>query len=190
MDFMAHLVAFNGKHPRVAEGVFLAPTATLIGDVEVAAGCSIWFGAVLRADFDAIRIGPGTSIQDNCVVHTDTGCPTLIGARVTVGHAAVLEACVVEDGAVIGMSAALLARAHIGTGAMVAAGAVVGEGMQVPSHHLVAGVPAQVKKPLGGAARTWVTRAAPEYHALASRYLAARDDGSGQGNRSVAHASE
>jgi carbonic anhydrase/acetyltransferase-like protein (isoleucine patch superfamily) len=171
---MAQLFAFDGKQPRIADGVFLAPTATLIGDVEVAEGCSIWFGAILRADFDAIRVGPGSSIQDNCVLHTDSGYPTLIGAQVTVGHAAVLEACVVEDGAVIGMAAALLARAHVGAGAMVAAGAVVAEGMQVPAHHLVAGVPARVKKPLDGAARTWVTRAAPEYRDLASRYLAAR----------------
>jgi carbonic anhydrase/acetyltransferase-like protein (isoleucine patch superfamily) len=73
---MARLFAFEGKLPRIADGVFLAPTATLIGDVDVAEGSSIWFGAVLRADFAAIRVGPGTSIQDNCVVHTDTEMPT------------------------------------------------------------------------------------------------------------------
>ncbi|KGQ22520.1 gamma carbonic anhydrase family protein [Thermus filiformis] len=167
---MAVLVALEGKEPRVHPTAFVAPTATLIGDVVVEEGASVWFGAVLRADFDRIVVGPGSCVQDNAVVHTAEGLPTLIGPSVTVAHLAYLEGCVVEEGALIGVGALVLQRARVGRGAVVAAGSVVLEGMEIPPETLVAGVPAQAKKTLSGSSRAWAEMAAREYRALSLRY--------------------
>ncbi len=157
--------------PTIAADAFIAPTAVLIGDVVVEEGASVWFGAVLRADFDRIVIGAGSCVQDNAVVHCATDLPTLIGADVTVGHGAMLEGCVVEDGALVGMGAIVLQRARIGAGSMVAAGSVVGEGQEIPRGVLAAGTPAVVKKQLSGSAADWVEKAAKEYQQLRLRYL-------------------
>src|SRR5438128_733702 len=119
---MALLIEYHSKRPRVADDVFLAPTAVLIGDVTVEAGASIWFGAVLRGDFGAIVIGPGSNVQDNAVIHTGEAQPTVIGANVTIGHGAVLEQCAIGDGAIVSMNATVLPRAVVGGEAMVAAG--------------------------------------------------------------------
>jgi carbonic anhydrase/acetyltransferase-like protein (isoleucine patch superfamily) len=170
---MATLIELEGRAPRVADDAWLAPTATLVGDVEVASGASVWFGAVLRADFAAIRIGAGAAVQDNAVLHCATGLATVVGGDVTIGHQAMLEGCVVEDGALVGMGAIVLQRASVGAGAMVAAGAVVTEGADVPAGTLVAGAPAKVKKALDGASAGWVQGAAREYQALRDRYRAA-----------------
>ncbi|HEX3318340.1 MAG TPA: gamma carbonic anhydrase family protein [Solirubrobacteraceae bacterium] len=167
---MATLVELDGRAPQVGDGAWLAPTATLIGAVDVAPGASVWFGAVLRADFDAIRIGRGSSVQDNAVLHCADGLPTVVGADVVVGHMAMLEGCVVEDGALVGMGAIVLQRARVGAGAMVAAGAVVTEGGEVPPGTLAAGTPARVRKELHGASAGWVRGAAREYQALRDRY--------------------
>ncbi|HZT09002.1 MAG TPA: gamma carbonic anhydrase family protein [Chloroflexota bacterium] len=165
------IVEWHGTRPRVAPGAFVAPNATLVGDVTVEAGASIWYGAVLRGDFGAIVVHSGANIQDNVVVHVDASHPTTVGPDATVGHGAVLEACAVERGAVIGMNAVVMNGAVVGEEAMVAAGAIVGEGMVVPPRHLAAGVPATVKKELSGRSLEWVRRAAPEYRALAESYL-------------------
>src|SRR5919199_6783541 len=100
---MAYLHRFGNHEPQVASDAFVAPTATLIGDVIVEEGASVWFGAVLRGDFNQIVVGAGSSVQDNCVVHTNEGLPTLIGQNVTVGHLSLLEGCTVDEGAIIGM---------------------------------------------------------------------------------------
>jgi carbonic anhydrase/acetyltransferase-like protein (isoleucine patch superfamily) len=167
---MATIISLDGVTPRIAEDAFLAPTAVLIGDVAVESGASVWFGAVLRADFDAIVVGAGSCVQDNAVIHTAEGLPTRIGSDVTVGHMAMLEGCVVEDGALIGMGAIVLQRARVGERAMLAAGAVVAEGGEVPAGMLAAGVPARVKKELDGSSRRWVETAAVHYQALSRRY--------------------
>jgi carbonic anhydrase/acetyltransferase-like protein (isoleucine patch superfamily) len=163
--------AFEGKEPRIARDAFVAPSATLIGDVVLEAESSVWFGAVLRGDFDRIVVGGGSCVQDNAVLHAAEGLPTLLGENVTVGHAAMLEGCVVEDGAVIAMGASVLQRARVGAGALVAAGSVVREGQEIPAGTLAAGVPAEVKKPLDGSSRRWVETAAAEYRELRRRYL-------------------
>jgi carbonic anhydrase/acetyltransferase-like protein (isoleucine patch superfamily) len=165
------LHSFGGKSPRVAPGAFIAPSADLIGDVVVHEGASVWFGAVLRGDFSSIAIGAGTSVQDNAVVHCAQGLPTTIGRNVTIGHGALLEGCVVDDGAVIGMGAVVLQRARVGSGSMVAAGAVVREGQEIPAGVVAAGAPAVVKKELDGSARSWVETAARQYHDLRDTYL-------------------
>jgi len=165
------LFVFEGKEPRVADDVFVAPNATLIGDVVLEAGSSVWFGAVLRGDFDRIVVGQGSCVQDNAVMHTAEGRPTIVGANVAVGHAAMLEGCVVEDGALIAMGAIVLQGARVGAGALVAAGSVVREGQEIPPHVLAAGVPAVVKKEVDGSSRRWVDTASAEYRQLRSRYL-------------------
>jgi carbonic anhydrase/acetyltransferase-like protein (isoleucine patch superfamily) len=169
---MALLIEYKGKRPQVADDVFLAPSAVLIGDVRVAAGASIWFGAVLRGDFGAITVGAGSNVQDNVVIHVGADWPTVLGANVTVGHGAVLEGCTVGDGAVIGMNATVLPHASIGSEAIVAAGSVVGEGMQVPARTLAAGVPAKIKKELSGSSLEWVRIAPNDYHKKAREYRA------------------
>src|SRR5690606_10400100 len=135
-------------------------TATLIGNVRVEAEASVWFGAVLRGDDSArqIRIGPRTSVQDNCVIHVSAEGPKVIGPDVTIGHGAVLESCVVGRGALIGMNAVILQRATIGEGALVAAGSVVSAGATIPPRHLAAGAPARVKREMTGDRFEWISR--------------------------------
>jgi carbonic anhydrase/acetyltransferase-like protein (isoleucine patch superfamily) len=165
------LYALGESGPQVPDDAFVAPTATLIGAVELGAEASVWFGAVLRGDFDRIVVGAGSCIQDNAVVHAAEGLPTVIGANVTVGHAAMLEGCVIEDGALISMGAIVLQRARVGAGALVAAGSVVREGQEIPPGVVAAGVPAVVKKEVDGSSRHWIETAAAEYRELRRRYL-------------------
>ena len=168
---MATLIELDGVAPRIAEDAFIAQTAVLIGDVVVEPAASVWFGAVLRGDNSQIRVGAGSCVQDNCVIHCADGLPTLVGANVTVGHMAMLEGCTIGDGSLIGMGAIVLQRAKVGANALVAAGAVVGEGMEIPDGVLAAGVPAKVKKELAGSSQRWVETAAREYQAKRLRYM-------------------
>jgi carbonic anhydrase/acetyltransferase-like protein (isoleucine patch superfamily) len=168
---MGHILPFEDKRPLVADGAFIAPTAVLIGDVVVEEGASVWFGAVLRGDFNRIVVGSGTSVQDNSVIHTSEDLPTMIGSNVTVGHLSLLEGCEIEDGAVIGMGSIVLNRARVGHRAMLAAGSVVRENQEIPPEVLAAGVPAEVKKDLGGSSSAWVEMAAREYQALRLKYM-------------------
>ncbi len=142
------LYQLGSRRPRVHPSVFVAPTASVIGDVEIGEGSSVWYGAVLRGDESAIRIGTNTSIQDNAVLHCSRNLPTVVGSNVTVGHAALLEGCVVEDGALVGMGAIMLQRSRLGRAAILGAGSVLREGAEIPAGMLAAGTPAQVKKPV------------------------------------------
>jgi carbonic anhydrase/acetyltransferase-like protein (isoleucine patch superfamily) len=175
---MATILSFAGIHPRIHPSAFVAPTATVIGNVTIGEEASIWFGAVIRGDEPEheIRVGARTSIQDNCVVHVSRQGATLIGADVTVGHGAVLESCTVGDGALIGMNAVVLQRATVGPAALIAAGAVVGSGAEIPARHLAAGAPAEVKKELAGESLRWVTTSAAHYVELSRRYMAQGGD--------------
>jgi carbonic anhydrase/acetyltransferase-like protein (isoleucine patch superfamily) len=168
---VAHLLTFEDKKPWVADDAFVAPTAVLIGDVVVEEGASVWFGAVLRGDFNRIVVGAGSSVQDNSVIHTNEDLPTVIGSNVTVGHLSLLEGCKIEDGAVIGMGSIVLNRARVGRRAMLAAGSVVRENQEIPPEVLAAGVPAKVKKDLSGSSSEWVEMAAREYQALRLKYM-------------------
>lgn len=165
------LIEFEGKTPQIDSGVFIAPTAVLIGDVRVQAGASIWFNAVLRADNGPILIGAGTSVQDNTTVHVPIGGSTEIGENVTVGHGAVMEGCRIGARTVVGMNAVILEGAVIGDDVMIAAGSVIRERAIIPPRTLVAGIPAEVKKELAGGALNWVRTAAAAYHELKDRYL-------------------
>ena len=165
--------ALGDKRPKVHPGAYIAPTAVLIGDVEVHAGASVWFGAVLRGDESKITVGEGANVQDNAVIHCAEDLPTVIEENATVGHAAQLEGCVVERGALVGMGATMLQRSRLGAAAMLAAGAVLTEGSEVPAGHLAAGVPARVKKPLKGSSDEWVASSAHHYQQRSIRYRAA-----------------
>jgi carbonic anhydrase/acetyltransferase-like protein (isoleucine patch superfamily) len=171
---MATIIPFNGRTPRVHPTAFVAPTAVLIGDVEVGADSSIWFGAVLRGDHPdhGIRIGARTSIQDNCVLHVSARGATIVGDEVTVGHGAVFESCEIQRGALIGMNAVLLHGCVIGEEALVAALCVVPTGMIVPPRTLVAGAPAQIRKQLTGESADWVRGSSEHYVELSRQYLA------------------
>lgn len=171
---MSNIMSFGGHSPRVHPTAWVAPNATIIGNVVVEEHASIWFGAVLRGDDPdhEIRIGARTSIQDNCVVHVSARGPTLVGSDVTVGHGAVLESCVVGSGALIGMNAVILQDAVIGEQALIAAGSVVAAGARIEARHLAAGAPAKPKKELEGESLGWVLHSADHYVELASRYRA------------------
>jgi len=167
---VAILIEFEGKRPRVASTAFVAHTAVLLGDVEVAENASIWFGAVLRGDFGPIRIGPGCNVQDNVVIHAETGQGTVLQERVTVGHGAILHDCWIGKDSLIGMGAILLDRSRVGTGSLVGAGSVVKERFEVPDGTLAVGNPAINKKKLEGNSAEWVARGADDYLRLIKRY--------------------
>jgi len=168
---MAHLVELDGVRPTIGEGVYLAPTAILIGNVHIGDRATVWFGAVLRGDFSRIEVGARSSIQDNAVLHCAIDLPTIVAEDVTVGHGALLEGCVVEAGALVGMGAIVLHHARVGARAVIAAGGVVAERQEVAPGMLVAGVPASEKKELSGSAQRWAEIASDDYQQLRSRYL-------------------
>jgi carbonic anhydrase/acetyltransferase-like protein (isoleucine patch superfamily) len=162
---------YRGKRPKVHPSAFVAPTATLIGDVEVGEESSIWFGAVLRGDNGPIRVGARTSVQDNAVIHVSEGASTIVCDDVTIGHAAVMEDCTIGNHALIGSNAVILNGAAVGEGALIAAGSVVSVSERIPARVVAAGAPAKVKKPLGGDAALWIEVAAEKYVQLSRRYL-------------------
>jgi carbonic anhydrase/acetyltransferase-like protein (isoleucine patch superfamily) len=169
---MPIIVELEGRSPRIASSAFIAPNAVLVGDVEIGENTSIWYGAVLRADFAPIRIGRSCNIQDNVVIHGETVAEGLIVEdRVTVGHGAILHGSWIGAESLIGMGAILLSGSRIGARSFVAAGSVVRERFEVPPHTLAAGNPAVVKKILDGNAADWVARAANDYVELAAKYV-------------------
>jgi carbonic anhydrase/acetyltransferase-like protein (isoleucine patch superfamily) len=145
------IVAIGGRRPEVDEEAWVAPNATLIGQVRLAARAGVWYSATLRAEAEPIDIGAGTNIQDGVVIHVDPEFPVRVGAGVSVGHNAVLHGCTVEDGALIGMGAIVLNGAVIGAGSLVAAGALIPQGAVIPPRSLVAGVPGKVRRELSDA---------------------------------------
>ena len=162
-----------GKTPSLGRGVFVAETAAIIGDVVIGDESSIWYGTVVRGDVMPIRIGARTSIQDNTVIHvTSDFSGTTIGNDCTIGHAAIIHACTVEDFCLIGMGSILLDGARIGTGSLVGAGALVTPGTNIPPGSLVIGSPAKVKRPLNDKEREQIRYGAAHYVELARVYLA------------------
>ena len=165
-------IEFHGKHPKIAATAFVAPTAVLIGDVEVGEESSIWFGVVIRGDNGPIRIGARTSIQDNSVVHVSPGSTTIVGDDCTIGHSVTMEDCVIEDGALIGSNAVVLNGATIGSKALIAAGSVVPANARIPQETLNAGSPAVTKRKLEGVSLHWIENTPASYVRLSRSYLA------------------
>jgi carbonic anhydrase/acetyltransferase-like protein (isoleucine patch superfamily) len=157
--------------PQVDSTCYVAPNATVIGQVTLSRGASVWFNTVVRGDMAPITIGEDTNIQDLSMVHVDYGTPTVIGNRVVVGHRAIIHGATVGDDCIIGMGAILLNRSRIGNNCIVAAGAVVREDFVVPDGSLVAGVPAVVKRPLTSEEIERIRRNVTDYVARAQLYL-------------------
>jgi len=140
------LYEFDGKKPKVDPEAYVSPRSSLIGDIEIAADASIWEFAVLRADMNYIRVGKGTSIQDNCTVHTTVIHPTIIGDYVTAGHNCVIHACEIGDRTVVGMGSIVLDGAKVGNDCVIGAGSVVTNNTVIPDGSLVLGTPGKVVK--------------------------------------------
>ena len=166
------LSTYLDKKPTLGKGVFIAPSATIIGDVRLGAGASVWYGAVLRGDINFISIGEGTNLQDGAIGHLADDLPLEVGDFVTVGHGAVIHACVIEDECLIGMNATVLDGARIGRQSIVAAGTVVPQGMQVPEGSLVAGIPAATRKALSPERRQGLRKWAEKYVEVAKAHQA------------------
>jgi carbonic anhydrase/acetyltransferase-like protein (isoleucine patch superfamily) len=170
---MPLILPFQGFAPDIHETAFIAPNATIIGRVRIAAHASVWYGAVIRGDMDEIVLGEGSNLQDNSVIHVDEGVPTTIGAGVGIGHSAIIHGATVEDGSLIGMGARLLNRSVVGAGSLIAAGSVLLEGHVVPPGSIAAGVPAKVRGEITDEGmRERVARNAGTYQRLAEAHRA------------------
>ena len=163
---------FGGKRPTVGPDSWVHETAQLIGDVTVGAGCFIGPGAVLRGDFDAIRVGDRSSVQDNCVLHSRPMQSCVVGNDVTVGHAAVLHGCTIGDRSVIGMCAVVADATTIGADCIVAEGSLVRSRTEVPDGMLISGSPAEVKGPLKDQQRAYKDAGHAAYVELTRQYVA------------------
>lgn len=166
------LFAFEGREPRVSPAAWIAPTATLVGDVLVEDDASIWYGTVLRADFGPIVVRRGANVQDGSVLHGGSDPVTEIGEGATVGHLCVVHGAVVHEEALIGNGATVLDGAVVGRHALVAAGCTVPPGMVIPEGMLAVGVPARVVGEISGGAKQWVETNPEVYRELARRHAA------------------
>jgi len=160
----------GGLAPQLGDGAWAAPSADLIGDVRLGARASVWFGAVIRADNTPIVIGDESNIQDGSVCHSDEGFPLTIGARVTVGHQAILHGCTIADDCLIGMGARILNGAIIASECIVGAGALVAEGKTYPTGSLLVGSPARVVRQLSDQERQMLRASAAHRADKAERY--------------------
>ncbi len=165
------VIPFQGRSPTLHPSVWLAPSAVVIGDVVLAEDVNVWFGAVVRGDVFHIRVGKGSNIQDNCVLHVTTGKhATIVGEGVTIGHHATLHGCRVGDRALIGIGAIVLDDAEIGEETMIAAGALVPPGAKIPPRVLAVGSPCRVKRPLTEEELNFLRFSGPHYVELAGQY--------------------
>lgn len=165
------ILPFQGKRPKIAADAFIAPGATVIGDVEIGRRSSVWFGCVIRGDVNIIRIGDGTNIQDGTILHVDSSrFGTFVGDNVLIGHMALIHACMLEDGCFIGMKACVMDGAVVEKGAMIAAGALVTPGKIVGSGQLWAGAPARYVRDVTAAESAEMPRAARRYADYAETY--------------------
>ena len=162
--------SLDGIAPEVGHGVWIAPNASVIGKVVLEDAANVWFGAVLRGDTEVIWVGAGSNVQDNAVLHTDTGLPLLIGANCTVGHSAILHGCSIGEGSLIGMGATILNGAKIGKGCLIGAGSLVTEGKEIPDGTLVMGRPGHVTRLLAADEVENLLASAAHYRENAARF--------------------
>ena len=166
------ILTLAGRTPQIGEGVYVAPSADVIGAVDLANHSSVWFQCVLRGDIEPIRVGANSNIQDGTVIHTMKGAPTIVGDWVTVGHRAVLHGCTIEDHCLIGMGAVLLNYVRVGAGSIVAAGALVAENTVIPPRSLYMGVPAKFKRAVTDDELAFIDMHATNYLRYKVDYLA------------------
>jgi len=162
--------ALGGISPSLASGVWIAPSASVIGDVHLGENASVWFGTIIRCDNEPIVIGDNTNIQDNSVLHSDAGMPLTIGAGVTVGHKAMLHGCTVGDNCLVGIGATILNGAVIGKNCIIGAHTLITEGKQIPDNSLVVGAPGRVMKTIGDAQEQMLRASALHYVENAKRF--------------------
>ena len=160
----------DGKAPRLGDGAWVADSAEVIGDVELGANASVWCGAVVRGDCEAIRIGANSNVQDLSVLHADFGIPLVIGANVSIGHQVMLHGCTIGDGSLVGIQAVVLNGARIGRNCIVGAGSIVTEGKEFPDNSLIIGAPAKVVRTLDEAAAAKLAQSAEHYVDNARRF--------------------
>jgi len=158
--------------PRLAETAWVADSAQVIGNVELAEGASIWFGAILRGDNETLHIGKNSNVQDGSMLHADPGFPLTLGENVTVGHQVMLHGCTVGDGSLIGIKSVVLNGAKIGKNCLVGAGSLITEGKEFPDGSMIMGAPAKVVRPLTPEQIAGLSRAATHYVDNAKRYAA------------------
>ncbi|MDD1674138.1 MAG: gamma carbonic anhydrase family protein [Methanomicrobiales archaeon] len=154
----------------IRSDLYIAPNATVLGDVTLGDGVSVWFGAVVRGDRDSIAIGDNSNIQDNAVVHTSAGHPVQIGSFVSVGHSAILHGCRIHDRVLVGMGSIIMNGAVIGEDTLIGAGAVVTEGADIPAGSVVLGIPGKVARQTSDTQREQILHNAREYRKLAEKY--------------------
>ena len=167
----AQLDAFLSKRPTLGTGVYIAQGATVVGDVTLGDYSSVWFNAVLRGDINRIVVGHHSNIQDNAVLHLADRLPCLLGNYVTVGHAAVIHACTIDDEVLVGMSSVVLDGAVVGARSIIGAGAIVPQGMHIPPGSLVLGMPAKVVRQLAPEEQSELRQMAEKYVQVAAYYL-------------------
>lgn len=173
------LLDLDDLSPDVDPSAWVAPTATVVGDVRLGPEASVWYSAVVRADRERIEVGAGSNLQDGVVLHADPGFPCLVGAGVVVGHRAVLHGCRIGDDVLVGMGAIVLNGAVVGAGSLIGAGALVPEGMEVPPRSLVLGAPAKVRRPTTEEEVERFRTSAGTYRDLRRRHAVARDTPAG-----------
>lgn len=164
------LYSLDGHAPQIAENTWIAPDANLIGKVVIEDLASVWFGCTLRGDNEEIRVGAGSNVQENCVMHTDMGYPLVIGPSCTIGHKAMLHGCILEENVLIGMGATVLNGARIGRNSLIGAGALITEGKEIPEGSLVMGAPGRVVRSLDEAAIATLRATALHYQQNMRRY--------------------
>ncbi|MEZ0363852.1 gamma carbonic anhydrase family protein [Mycobacterium sp. pUA109] len=158
--------SIDGHTPDIGTDTWIAPNATVIGRVRLAANVGVFYAAVLRGDVESIEVGAGTNIQDGCVLHADPGFPLTVGSGVSVGHNAVLHGCTIGDDVLVGMGATILNGARVGAGCLIAANALIPQGADIPAGSLVAGVPGKVRRELSDDERAGIEFNAQSYRAL------------------------
>jgi carbonic anhydrase/acetyltransferase-like protein (isoleucine patch superfamily) len=166
------IYALDGFRPEIGRDVWIAPGSHVIGKVALEDEVGIWFGVTIRGDNELIRIGRGSNVQENCVLHTDMGFPLTVGADCTIGHKAMLHGCSIGDNSLIGMGATVLNGARIGSNCLIGAGALITEGKEIPDGSLVVGAPGKVIRTLDAAAIAGLRRSAESYVRNARRFAA------------------
>ena len=166
------LYALGDSAPQLHEDTWVAPDANLIGKVVLEEGASVWFGTTIRADHDEIRVGKGSNVQENCVMHIDPGYPLIIGENCTIGHKVMLHGCTIGDNSLIGMGAIVLNGAKIGKNCLIGAGALVTEGKEIPDGSMVLGSPGKVVREVDAALAEKLTQSALHYQDNMRRFRA------------------
>ena len=169
---MSYIIPYKSVAPKIDPSVFLAPSATVVGDVEIGAGASIWFNAVVRGDFQPLRIGKNTNVQDNAVIHVMANVPTEIGDDVTIGHNAIIHARKIGNNCLVGMGSIILGYTEIGDNVVIGAGTMITQHKKIPSNSLVYGNPAQIIRALREDEIEALHDSALDYRKVAENYKA------------------